>query len=269
MNDRHAMKTLLIGLLSLSTIVAGSRSARAAEADAQADTGIRVTVYPILVKAPIFGASVDLPSLPLTPGGGGGGESGALSGSTDTSLNGAYMGGVLVEANRWFAEAFSVWAALSASRSSPRVTIDTDTIFFSARGGVRLLGGASVTAGFRHASVDLNATLNLPNLDRTIQGETKPGIWDPLIGVDWRRSMGAWTIDTNFQGGGFGVGADADISAEAHARWRVVKHVELRAGYSFLYIKQTISNVSIGSFQRTVDLKQSLNGPEFGIGIVF
>ena len=127
---------------------------------------------------------------------------------------------------------------------------------------MRLLGGASVTAGFRRASVDLHATLDLPTLDRIIEGRTKPGIWDPLIGVDWRRDLGTWTIDTNIQGGGFGVGADADVSAEAHARWRVAKHLELRAGYSFLFLKLTVADVSIGSFQRTLVAKQSLHGPE-------
>ena len=269
MSKREARRFLLIGLLSIVALItcAGAADAQQQAADSAADTNIRVTIYPLLIKAPIFGASVDLPSLPSAPGGGG--ESGALSGSTDTALNAAYMGGVLIEANRWFVEGSTVWAALSATRSSPRIEIDSDTIFFSARAGLRLLGGASVTGGFRRASVDLHATLNLPVLDRTIEGRTKPGIWDPLIGVDWRRDLGAWTIDTNLQGGGFGVGADADISAEAHARWRVAKHLEFRAGYSFLFLKLTVADVSIGSFQRTLVAKQSLHGPEAGIGIVF
>jgi hypothetical protein len=265
--SHRAVKVLLISMLSVATIAVCASPANAdPQSGGTGDTSTRVTIYPILIKAPIFGASVDLPSLP-SPGGGG--EDGAVSGSTDTSLNGAYMGGVLVEGNRWFVEGFSVWAALSASRSTPRVTIDSDTIFFSARGGVRLLGGASVTAGVRRASIDLHATLALPALERTIEGRTKPGIWDPLIGVDWRRDMGRWTLDTNLQGGGFGVGADVDVSAEAHARWRVVKHVELRAGYSLLYLKLTVADVSIGSFQRTLVAKQTLHGPELGIGIVF
>ena len=91
-----------------------------------------MTIYPILVKAPIYGASVDLPSV---PGSGGGGEEGAAqSGSTDLSLNAAYMGGALVEADRWFAEGFGVWTALSATRSAPGITVKSDAYFFSARG---------------------------------------------------------------------------------------------------------------------------------------
>src|SRR5580765_292405 len=99
MSERDASRFLLIGLLSIVALItcAGAAGAQQQAADSAADTKIRVTIYPILIKAPIFGASVDLPSLP-PPGGGGGGESGALSGSTDTALNAAYMGGVLIEA---------------------------------------------------------------------------------------------------------------------------------------------------------------------------
>ncbi len=60
--------------------------------------------------------------------------------------------------------------------------------------------------------------------------------------------MGSWTIDANVQGGGFGVGTDVDISSELNARWRVFRHVELRAGYSLIHFKMTVADVSIGSF---------------------
>ena len=79
-----------------------------------------VTIYPILVEAPIFGASIDLPALPSSPGGGGD-EGSAQSGSTDISLNAAYMAGVVMRADRWFGELRGTWAALSASRTTPRV----------------------------------------------------------------------------------------------------------------------------------------------------
>jgi hypothetical protein len=276
MKNPQTIKASLIGLLTLTTLATCGTRARAADAeqqtaDKQTETKIRVTIYPLLAKAPIFGASVDLPNLPSAPGSGGaaGSEGDDQSGTTDTSLNAAYMGGILIEASRWFAEAFGTWANLSATRVTPRLSVTSDALFFGARGGVRLAGGLSATGGVRRATIDLDATLNLPILDKTIEGHAKPGIWDPLIGIDWRRRMGSWTIDGNVQGGGFGVGADVDISAELHARWRVVKHVELRAGYSLLYFKLTVADVSIGSFQRTLVVKQSLNGPEFGLGIVF
>src|SRR3954468_23490463 len=81
-------------------------------AAAQNDQRVETTVYPILFEAPIFGGSINLPSL---PGGGGGSEGGEQSGSTDMSLNALYMAGVSVRANRWFAEARGQWASLSAS----------------------------------------------------------------------------------------------------------------------------------------------------------
>ena len=264
----HEFTRPLTRLLIVCALVLFGATAHAADDQQppgqQVGTGIRVTIYPILVKAPIYGASIDLPSLP-----GGGGEGAAQSGSTDLSLNAAYMGGALIEADRWFAEGYGVWAALSATRSAPGITVTSDAYFFSARGGVRLAGGLFATGGVRRVRVDLDVTLELPGSQRTIEGQAERGVWDPLIGVDYRHTRGSWTLDGNFQGGGFGVGTDVDLSAEVHARWRVVKHVEIRAGYSLLYFKVTVADVSIGSFQRTLVAKQSLHGPEIGLGIVF
>jgi hypothetical protein len=238
-------------------------------AAADDDPGIRVTIYPLLVKAPIFGASVKLPSLPSFPGGGGGEESGAVDESTGVALNAAYMGALLVEAPRWFAETSGTWAALSATREAPRIVVDSDAYFFAARGGVRLFGGVSATGGVRRVRTNLDITLSLPSTGRSISGTITPALWDPMVGVDWRRSFGALSVDANAQYGGFEVGTDVDTSGELHLRWRVFRHLELRAGYSVLHVKMTLADVSIGSFQRELDVKQTLHGPEFGFGIVF
>src|SRR5215471_12842242 len=92
--------------------------------------GVEVTVYPILVEAPIFGATINLPSLPSGGGGGsggsGGGESGSQSSSTDVSLNAAYMAAIDVRTSRFFGELRGQWAALSASRVTPLITVDSD-----------------------------------------------------------------------------------------------------------------------------------------------
>ena len=211
-------------------LVAPAREAAAAEADAaqqppvaQTKRSIKVTVYPILVQAPIFGASINLPKLPSVPdGGGGGGEGNAQSGSTDASLNGAYLGGVIVEANRWFIEFEGTWASLSASHEAPRVAVDSKVRFARARGGVRLFDGLSATVGVRHVGADLDATLTLAGLNTTIEGKTSPSLWDPLVGVDWRADLGnRWSVNANVQGGGFGVGADVDLSGEANVNWHV------------------------------------------------
>ena len=230
--------------------------------------GVRVTIYPILVQAPIFGASIDLPSLPSRPGGGGD-DGSEVKGETDLSLNGAALYGFKIEADRWFAEFNGVWADVSAERTLPRVVLDTNTRLYSARGGVRVFGGFSATGGVRRITSDLTATLTLSDSNQTISGTTKPGLWDPLVGVDWRGRKGKVTVDTSFQGGGFGVGTDVELEGDAHADWEFVRHFVLRAGYSIFYYKMTIDNVSIGRFQRTLVTKQTLNGPAVGIGIVF
>src|SRR5262245_62606750 len=90
---------------------------------------VEVTLYPILVQAPIYGASIDLPSVPSTPGDGG--ESGAQSGSTDFALNSAYRAGISVRPPQWFGEMRGTWAALSATREAPRVPADPTTTLFN------------------------------------------------------------------------------------------------------------------------------------------
>jgi hypothetical protein len=263
MHPHHtSLRTLAILLCLLS-------AARIAAADDE--PGIRVTVYPLLVKAPIFGATINLPGLPSVPpgGGGSGDESGAVDESTGVSFNAAYMGAALVEANRWFAEGSGTWAALSANRDAPRISVDSDAYFFSARGGVRVIGGLYVGAGVRRIRTNLDIQLSLPSTGRTISGTVKPALWDPMVGLDWRQSAGGFSFDANAQYGGFKVGTDVDASGEAHLRWRPIKHLELRVGYTVLHVKMTLADVSIGSFQRQLVAKQTLNGPEFGFGIVF
>jgi hypothetical protein len=227
-----------------------------------------VTIYPILVEAPIFGASINLPAVPSGPGSGGD-EGGAQSGTTDVSLNAAYMAGVMMRADRWFGELRGTWAALSATRVTPRVSLDTDATFVSGRGGVRLVDGLSVTGGFRRVAVTLNATLTLPLTERLLQGSTDRVLWDPLVGVEWYHRGQRLVFGAQFEGGGFGVGTDVDMSGGAHVGVRLIPHTELRLGYTALYYKMTVADVSIGSFQRTLISSQSLHGPEIGLGIVF
>jgi hypothetical protein len=273
------MMTLARCLLALCLLVAYNTPARAAGgADGQqpqttpSEHPVKVTIYPILIQAPIFGASIDLPSIPSGGGGGGGGagEGGAQSGSTDLGLNSAYMFGASVEARRWFVEFSGLWASLSASRTTPRVNVDASTRGSSARGGIRVFDGVSATVGFRRIGVDLDATLDLPILGKTIEGKANASLWDPLIGVDWRSNLGRrWSVDADFQGGGFGVGADVDLSGEVNANWHIAKHADLRFGMSVLHYKYSVANVNIGSFQRTLISAQTLYGPLVGFGVVF
>jgi hypothetical protein len=266
-------RTLLVPIVAAAAMLAPA----AASADDQASSGqkqqpFEVIIYPILIEAPIFGASINLPSLPSGGGGGGGGgssESGEQTGSTDVSLNTLYMAGVLVRADRWFVEARGQWADLTASRTTPRVTLDTAGRFWTVRGGVRLIGGLSAVGAVRRISGSLGATLELPALGKTVSGSIDPVLWDPMVGVDFTQRFGSLRFDANFLGGGFGVGTDADASGEGTLAWRFIRHAELRLGYGFFYYKQTIADVNIGSFQRTFVSSQTLHGPLLGIGIVF
>jgi hypothetical protein len=265
-------------------LIFGGAEALASEGDTeqqpqqrtQSKSGLEVTIYPILVRAPIYGATINLPaipSVPSTPGGGtgsGGDDGSAVSNSTDLELNGAALVGVELQAERWFAELNGLWAALAAHREVPRVAVDTRTRFFDGRGGVRFGHGLAATVGFRRVSVDLDATLNRSNPDGALQASTTATLWDPLVGIDWRGRLGSrWIINANVEGGGFGVGTDWDFSEAVRANWRVARHVDLRVGYALLQYKLTIAEVTVGPFQRKLVSKQTLNGPEFGIGIVF
>src|SRR5262245_55173864 len=166
----HKRLARLAPYLSVLCLFASpAASARAAERDAQPSSSsapaVKVTIYPILIQAPIFGATVELPALPSGPGGGGG-EGGPFSGSTEAGLNSAYGGGLSVEGRRWFVEANGTWAGLGAERDLPRLTVDSDVFFLDGRAGVRLFDGVSATAGFRRVSVDLQASMTLPAIDR-------------------------------------------------------------------------------------------------------
>ena len=264
-----------VGVVALTVIVLVATSAIARAGDqasgqmqaAPKAKPLRITFYPLLVRAPLFGASVDLPQMP-----GGGGEGGDQSGSTDYSFNAAYMAGFAIEAPRWFAEVNGVWAAVSASHSTPLTTVDSDFYFFTARGGVRVYRNLSGTVGVRRVSVGLDVQLT-PIATPTgapLRGSAKPGVWDPLLGLDWRASMGkSWTFDALFQGGGFGVGTDVDLEGDFYADWHVARHFDVRLGYTAVYYKLTIEGVNIGALQRTLVTRQTLQGPAIGFGIVF
>jgi hypothetical protein len=239
----------------------------ASAAAAENDKPVEAIVYPILIEAPLFGASINLPSL---PGGGGGFEGEEQSGSTDVSWNALYMAGVSVRANRWFAEARGQWASLSASHQAPRVTLDTKARFFTARGGITLFKGLSVTGGVRRIWGELDASITLPNLgDKVLSGSVDKALYDPLIGADWRGRSGKFIFEANFQAGGFGVGTDRDVSGEVDVNWRFTPHTDVRLGYSFFNYKISTDPISIGSFQRTLVSSQTLHGPVIGFGIVF
>jgi hypothetical protein len=182
------MTRILTATIATLVLFAGMANA------GQQDKKTEIAIYPLLVQAPFFGASLHLPSV---PGVGGGGEV-DQRGSTDVSLNTLYMAGVSVRAPRWFAEVRGQWANLSASRESPLATVTTDARFALVRGGVPLGEGFSATAGVRRIWGALDATLDVPPLASTLNARVSKALYDPLIGIDWRRRSGALILEGNF-----------------------------------------------------------------------
>jgi hypothetical protein len=243
-------------LLVAALCVAAMMPARAAAAQDQGqDKAVEVIVYPILIQAPVFGASIKI---------------GNDSGETEVSVNTLYMMGVAVYGHRFALDVRGQWASLSATAQAPLVAVDTAARFFTARGGVTVGSGFTVEAGLRRIWGELDASLTVPNANNTVlTASTDKAFYDPLVGIDWRRRSGKFIFEGNFLGGGFGVGTDADVSGEFDVNWRLARHFDLRLGYGFFYYKITSDPIRIGSSQQTFSSSQTLHGPALGFGIVF
>lgn len=250
----------------LSALLAAVPAAAAAAADQPqqpppARKSTRVTIYPLLVQAPIFGASINLPAR------GGGGDNAEQDGSTEISFNSAWGYGLRVVADRWLADFNGTWADVSAERITPLVHVDTDTRLVSGRGGVRVAGNLYATGGFRRVSTELSFTLAGPS--RTFTASAEPVLWDPVFGAGWRSDRGPLRLDATFEVGGFGAGTDVEYWGEGNVDWELFPHFVIRAGYTVFYYKMTIADVNVSSIQRTVISKQTLHGPVVGVGITF
>jgi len=259
----EARRHVRIAVLSLCVLAAQQTLAAAQDIRISPTRPTEVTIYPILARAPIFGANIDIASLPGEPGTG-------ASGTTDYSLNGAYMFGAIIESRRWLFDVNGVWAALSASHSTPLVVVDSDTRFFNGTAGIRVAGGLFATAGFRRVATDLDVTIKPLAKEAALNGKPSVGVWDPMIGTRYRGLLGSsLVLDLDFRGGGFGVGSDIDLSGAAALDWRFARHWQLRGGYSLIHFKMTIDHVDFNSVARTLTAAQTLHGPEIGIGFTF
>lgn len=220
-----------------------------------------IAVYPVFAWAPIFGASVR--EFPTIPGGGGGGTgTGSLlpPGHASGSFNGAAFVGFRIEKSKWSGDISALWAGLSAERNNPYVRVGVHVLFGEITGGREVLPNLFLEGGARRMALRLSFKVqDFPELDR------KPGVWDPLVGLTYRRQLSKkWRIYLHGDGGGFGVGTDSDVSATARAEWQFARHFGLSMGYGALHFGLT-NTVA----QRSVELKQTLNGPIFGFGIYF
>jgi hypothetical protein len=111
----------------------------------------QIAIYPALAWVPIFGSSIELPPTPSNPI--------APSGSTTSSLNGAYFGGARIEKDKWSGDFLFMWAALSASRTTPHTDLGLDIVFGDALVGREVLPGLFVEGGFRRMAFDIHATI--------------------------------------------------------------------------------------------------------------
>jgi hypothetical protein len=211
------------------------------------------TIYPVLVWVP-FGIGLDVD---ISPGGGDPGGAGDI---LDSQFDGAFFGGVSATNRVWRIEGYGIWAAFGGDRpDSPFLSVDLDVIYGEGKLGRRVAPDFYVTGGVRRVAVKYDITLgNLPHLSQ------KPGVWDPIVGIGWHRVREKVEWHASFDGGGFGVGSDVDLSGGLRVDWKPVRHFGLTAGYNVLYLK-----VSDDVAGRTVTIEPLMHGPAFGFGLYF
>ena len=225
---------------------------------------LRVVIYPVLGVAPIFGINVNVPepSVPSHPIVGGGGQN--IAGAASSSFNGAAFFGFTIEKKWFYAEGNGMWTSISASRSNSVTKLNLSTDWWTGSGlvGVRFYKDFFATGGFHTLSLGYNITFaEFPTFS---DGRT---LWDPMIGMMWKRQFTRkWEVRANVAGGGFGVGADEDITARAQADWEFVRHFGLTFGWEVLHVE---FSKPVPALSRTFTASQTMNGPMFGLGIYF
>lgn len=243
MNWRRSLALALFCALAIGQAAAAQTS----------NDGWRVTVYPVLVWAP-FGIEIDVDVPPHD-----GGDGGAAD-IIDGRFDGAFLGGVSATNGRMRIDADVIWAGVGGDRPElPRLTVDADIVYAHGMFGVAMAPEWFVSAGVRRLALKYDITLG----DQA-RFERDPGVWDPLLGIGWHRLGDSIDWHATFEGGGFGVGSDVDISTAVRVDWKPTRHFGITAGYSFLYFK--LSNTVR---DRTFTAKQTMHGPVVGIGLYF
>jgi hypothetical protein len=225
-----------------------------AQTPATPDAGWDIAIYPIFGWVPLgIGFDVDLP--PLDGGGGGGGGK-----IVDGRFDGAFLGGMSAAKGRFRVDADVLWAAVGGDRlDTPVLRVDVDALYGHGSLGFELGSDIYATVGVRRLALKYDVEFDGREFERD------PGIWDPLIGVAWHKKASS-NLDVHavFEGGGFGVGADTDISTTFRIDWKPTTHFGLTVGYNTLYLK-----VSDTVASKTFSVTQSMHGPLFGIGLYF
>jgi hypothetical protein len=222
-------------------------------ASAQSSDDLKVTIYPVFAWIPT-GLEIDVDVPPFE--GGAGGEAEII----DSRFDGAFLGGISVAKGLWRIDADGMWAGVGGDRTErPVLRVDADVIYFHATGGIRVAPDLYVTGGVRRLALKYDVQFaEQPSFQR------KPGVWDPLVGLGYHRQGERFEVHATFDGGGFGVGADVDLSGTFRVDWKPVSHFGLTAGYSFLHFK--VEDEVVG---RAFTVKQTMHGPIVGIGLYF
>jgi hypothetical protein len=246
----------LLAAYSLVFLAVFAQSRPAAAQSAPSDDW-KIAVYPVMAWVPIS-IAIDVNVPPIDGGGGTGPEFGGEI--VDGRFDGAFFGGVSAAKGRVRIDADGLWAAVGGDRfERPILRVDVDAVYAHASVGYKVFADVYATAGVRRLSARYEIELDGREFSR------KPGLWDPLIGVAWHRSAGS-SLDfhASFEGGGFGVGSDVDLSSAIRFDWKPISHFGITGGYSLLYFK--LSNTVA---DRTFTAKQTLHGPVLGIGLYF
>ena len=245
-------RVLVSALLTLA--VAGGASA---QTSGQSNDW-KFNVYPVLAWVPThIGIDVNLPPL---PGGGGGGTGGQDVSIIDSRFDGAFLAGFSASNDVWRIDFDGLYAAVGGDRvDTPVLTVDVNVIYAHGTVGRRIAKDLFVTGGFRRFA--LKYDIEVANV---AEATRKPGVWDPLVGIGYHHVSQKYEVHATFEGGGFGVGADADFGGSFRLDWKPAKHFGLTAGYNFLYFK-----VEHDVADRTLVAKTTLHGPVAGLGLYF
>jgi hypothetical protein len=216
----------------------------------------KVTIFPVYGWAPVLGASVNVP----TPPNSGNGNNDHPGAKVSGSFAGAALAGFRIEKSRFSTYATGVWAGLSADRSNPHASVDLDVLYGQVMGGYEVVHNLTLEGGVRRMALKITA-----NLEGYPSASRKPGIWDPLVGLTYRKFLGRkWRVNLHGDGGGFGVGSDLDVGLSGTAEWRFARHFGTTFGYQALHF-----DVTDGAGPAELELKQTMHGPVFGFGIYF
>lgn len=221
---------------------------------------LSVAIYPLFAWVPSFSTSLSIP--PFTNGGGN------TEGSTPREINGAlaFAGGVTV--NKWLFEGEATFLEATSTRNTPNLQVNTSLDYANFFVGRYVGKGLYVIGGARHMSLEVEALVSNGNAFTV-----KPSTWDPQVGLEWRKALGRKVlVQARFDGGGFGVGTDLDISAQGRLEWRFIKHMSAVVGYQVLHTRSSGSITRTGGIAPGTypwNYNQTFVGPILGVGIHF